>query len=171
MTVILVDVDGVLADFTGHLSKETGIPEDAFTAFKFEDCLTPEQTELCRDVLARPGFCSTIPAYKGAKSFVKNLKKLGEVVAVTAPWHSCTTWEWERRGWLKNLGIGRMISAKAEDKHLIQGEYLIEDRIDTLECWRGGGRFPILLDRPWNRTEIFTPRLHSYREIVDYIKA
>lgn len=107
------------------------------------------------DMSRAPGFCASLPWYRGARTFVEVLKDFGNVWAVTAPWNS-STWDSERRAWLAPvLNPSKVISCNTLAKPLVRGDVLIEDRTATLVAWlaenpKGLG---ILLDRPWNRND------------------
>lgn len=150
---ILIDVDGVLADFVAHVRKVCSI-ESEVTEMELSLSVTPEELARVKEEAAKPGFCQSMPAYKGAKEFLAELMAIDDVRAVTSPWFS-PTWAHERKLWLIDLGLpaSNVISCSADSKPLVQGRVLIEDHPTTLVRWLAmnpDGR-GILRHVYWNR--------------------
>lgn len=172
--VILLDVDGVLADFVGdflrvanRISGESYAPEDVK-----EWDLSVLYPEVFRkqifEAMNEEGFCRYLPKLPGSEEAVKMLRELGKVYAVTAPWVSSKTWCWERTNWLM-----RHFDFAAEDvlhvtkKHLIQGDVLIDDRDVNVAKWLlANPGIGILWDAPYNRaSKAKVPRATSWFEV------
>lgn len=179
---VLVDVDGVLADFEGHARKEAGYTSEV-TEMDFGMCLTNVERANVENSAIRMGFCASIPLYVGAQRFIRLLHESHDVYAVTAPWQSSTHWEYERRRWLRVAGFDRdkIISCPSAAKALIGGDVLIEDTPSTLVRWLHAhpNGLGLLRDLPWNQLESKTfgmlgghPRMtrcRTYDEMLDKV--
>jgi 5'(3')-deoxyribonucleotidase len=155
---ILLDVDGVIADFCGsalEVIKQLGHGEflpDHVVEFAME-LLVPEHARPSfLERLQADGFCSALAPYDGAQDFVRELRSLGEVVVVTAPMPGSTSWRVERESWLqRHFGLTYVVST--HEKHTVRGDFLIEDKWENAVGWAEAhpmGRV-LLLDRPYNR--------------------
>lgn len=141
--VILLDVDGVIANFIDgalpiaerltrqkhhhddidqwHMEKALGLTEDQTHAFYAE--------------IASEGHCIKLPVYEGAIDGVKALREIADVHPVTAPFAS-TYWVGERETWLLNhFGFHHHDVVHTNAKHLIRGDILIEDKPETIVKW------------------------------------
>ena len=90
--IILLDVDGVVADFEGAVRctvAEVGYVLPTLTEWNFTANLSAEVFDHYRDRASQPGWCAAIEPYPGAERFVAELRTLGDVVAVTAPLGCC----------------------------------------------------------------------------------
>ena len=97
--IILLDVDGVVADFEGAVRRtvaEVGYTLPTATEWNFTSQLPAEVSDHYLAHAEQPGWCAGIDPYPGAERFVAELRTLGDVVAVTAPLGCCPTWESER---------------------------------------------------------------------------
>jgi 5'(3')-deoxyribonucleotidase len=162
--VVLLDVDGVIADFvqaymdivfevTGRrYDPEKQTVYDIVTACE----LTPAEharvqkythcTEFCRD---------DILPYEGAVETVRRIAEIADVYFVTAPFVDHETWVHDRSLWLKRY-FGNELGGKAiftEQKHLVRGDVFVDDKVSnaltwSAECPDGSA---IVWDRPYNR--------------------
>lgn len=152
---ILLDVDGVIADFYGAVSqvlwgfrngwpnaiRPDGVP------WQPEDCrqyniqqalgLNDNLWQATCERIDRPGFAHhCIGPYPGAVDVVEKLSRLGEVFFITKPWSTSRTWAYDREQWLIDhfqhvINVHeRVISTGV--KHLVRGDVFIEDNPDTL---------------------------------------
>lgn len=178
--IILLDVDGVLADFIGHLiaqceSSGTPMPPREDWTFYWDTCLTHEQRSaayrLLDDQLLRPStgaeFCRTLPVIEGAQEAVAFLSQIGKVYIVTATWRACAGWEKARRDWLKeHFGIHPRDVISTSEKHLVRGDLFIDDKPNQVSAWSEANPFGAarLFHRPHNRGAPFTmQRVHDWR--------
>ena len=105
---ILVDCDGVLADFTGALCKELhkeghgSWTDEHLTTWELKACFPTKSHSAIERIMTRPGFFASIPRYPGAQSFIKDLRKRGDVSAVTVVTGKA---QQERYDWLCSLGF------------------------------------------------------------------
>ena len=86
MPTILLDIDGVLADFVGAVRRtcaEVGHNLTSPTAHNFTDNLPAPVYAHYVGASTQFGWCSAIEPYEGAYAFVADLHTLGDVVAVT----------------------------------------------------------------------------------------
>lgn len=153
--IILLDVDGVVADFEGAVRRtvaEVGYVMPAPTEWNFTLSFPAEISDHYLNRASQPGWCSAIEAYPGAERFVAELRTLGDVVAVTAPLGCCPTWESERREWLRCRGIHDVVSTRRKD--LVYGDVLIEDKVENLRAWYDRWQrdaYGILVQHTYNR--------------------
>lgn len=162
---ILVDADGVMADFTSAylnvLADITGRYHSSseVTSWEFKECVASEDED--KAVWARiretPGLVRNLAPIWGLKSALAELRQLGDVVCVTSPvWG--TTWAEERYHWLAEHGdFGRRDIVFASDKSHVHGDVLIDDHVKNLAEWfheHGQRRgYPLLVDQPYNRRD------------------
>jgi len=155
---LLVDVDGVLADFTGALCKELHKEghgtwtDEHLTTWELKTCFPPKSHSAIERIMTRPGFFASIPRYAGAQQFVRSLRRRGDVSAVTVVTGKA---QQERYDWLLSLGFQDHEIVLCSDhlhKRAVPGDAIIDDRIETLEKCSHGVR--IVFDRPWNQKEV-----------------
>lgn len=180
--IILVDCDGVLADFTGQMAKSLfarhsfDLPLD-HKDFGFTD-VSGWQSKFW-DACHEEGFVSGMDVLPGSAHAINELRSLGRVVCVTAPFDGARYWHNERVRWLKkHLDFGYKDIIFAADKSLIVGDALIDDKAETILNWNHG--LAILRDRPWNRTncpDLYTDwlaykvRAYSWDDVIREVKA
>jgi 5'(3')-deoxyribonucleotidase len=179
MTRILVDCDGVMADFTSeylnvlHLQTGRDVPHTAITEFDFAKCgiCTPdEDKEVWAHIKARPGAIRGLRAYPAIGTALADLRELGDVVCVTGPvWGS--SWAEERFQWLAEYGFSAKTVVFASNKALIAGDVLIDDALHNLQDWRLENHrgFGICVDRPWNRHGTQHPRVMGLAGAAAYL--
>ncbi len=176
MKTVLVDVDGVLADFVGGVCARVNetIPKIVHqfkpTDFKEWDIgkLLPSYW---KGIVSKPGFCYNLEPYPDAKEGMKALLDSGaKIVVVTSPWHS-ETWISERIEWLAlHMKISRQDVIFAEGKHkaLIKGDFLIEDSLENAQAWnRNQSGYAHLVNRPWNQDTTLLERVDSFSHAVE----
>jgi 5'(3')-deoxyribonucleotidase len=142
---ILLDCDGILADFIGTallvLRAESGLvlPRESITTWEVFDSMPYEaqayKTRVYNLMKGRLG-CFSMRAYDGAKEGVKRLQELGEVVIVTSPFPDSDTWMSERERWLKfHFGITREHVIHTYCKHHVKGDFFIDDKTSSVLKW------------------------------------
>lgn len=178
---ILLDVDGVLADFIGPVcalaewaTKRKHKREDV-TRFDFASCLrlSPDEKREVVKSLKEPGFWDSLPVFDGAQEGVARLREVADVVIVTSPWNSCPTWLYEREAWLKkhfDIAHGDVISTNR--KHVVYGAMLIDDKTETLHAWRKvWGNGAVQWQTPHNRLDEWTGRsTRSWDQLVEWAR-
>lgn len=170
---ILIDCDGVLADFTGALCRSLRLRgfnrhADSVLHWDLASSLTPPEMAMVDEIVSEPGWCSDIEWFPGAKNTVRALRHAGhELICVTSPWPS-RTWMAERLDWLSPLFHRQdVIFAPAKHKPLVAGDLLIEDHPGTCGRWLASnpGCTALLIDRPWNShlAKEFWPHVGMFR--------
>lgn len=142
---ILLDVDGVLADFVSAyldiVERVTGRryqPHDV-TSFDIGESLGLARAEsaACKRALGNsPCVARTLGIYPGAREGVRRLNEIADVYIVTSPWNSNPTWTHDREWWLHEhfrIPHSRIVHTSA--KHLCRGDFLVDDRTETLRQW------------------------------------
>lgn len=158
MTRILLDVDGVVADFVGSFRAEaqklyehdlanglgaewaeyatsTGKPTD--WDLRKSLGLTTAQESRVWEAVCKPGFATTLETLPKAKEAVLLFKKLGlDVVFLTAPCPGSPTWAYDRKQWLEqHFGTPvRVIST--HEKECVYGDIFVDDKLANIEVWK-----------------------------------
>ena len=178
---ILVDCDGVLSNFVRAFQKGaneiTGLnrTEEENIDWDFLTLYPKDRHQEILEPIGKIGWCAGLEPYPGARRGVDELRKIGKVYCVTAPWHS-STWCWERTEWLiSHMGFDKNDVLHIHDKWLVQGLTLIDDKPETLVKWcEATGNIGILWDQPYNRlfktgTNIW--RAASWENVIYHVKA
>lgn len=158
----LIDVDGVVANFSEHLLGRVGssatfddVTEwDIFSLIERKD--GPERKKVALQMMEDPEFWASLPVMEGAIEGVNIIKETMEVFWVTSPWPTCQGWDIARRTWL-NTHFG------ADPKHVIitaskfvcVGDMFIDDHVDNVEKWQQHhpDKMALLYDAPYNKGE------------------
>lgn len=160
---ILVDMDGVLADFeAGFLARWRAlhpelpyIPLDERQDFYLEKDYPKEHRPRVFAIFTSPGFFRELPLVPGGKAAIEAMRDLGHDVSIcTSPLKAYKNCVLEKYEWVEeHLGFGwtgRIILLK--DKTLVRGDVLIDDRPRII-----GAMTPqwehVLYDQPYNRRE------------------
>lgn len=158
--IILVDMDGVLADFEAGFLKiwKRRFPHHPQTlekrkTFRLADSLPNGLNQDIRSVLSSPGFFANLKPIPRAKEALEKMQKLGhEVLICTSPiseYENCVLGKYR---WVaKNLGFDwtkKVIMTK--DKTLIFGNILIDDKPEY-KGMRKPAWIHALFDAPYNR--------------------
>ena len=143
---VLLDVDGVLADFIGEaLAIANDLLGCAFRrehvhSFDFTTALglTPyAAAAVKRRIGSTPGLARSLDVYPGAIAGVRRLRQIADVYIVTSPWNSNPTWTHDREVWLRRhfaIPSEKVIHTSA--KHVCVGDVLVDDRTETCVAWR-----------------------------------
>jgi 5'-nucleotidase len=169
---ILVDMDGVLADFEqGFLDRwrarhpdQPYVPLEERTAFYILDQYPQHLKPLIREIQYEPGFIRELPPIPGAVAAMDAMRDAGlEVFICSSPFTEYENCVGEKYAWVDaHLGqrwIPRIVLAK--DKTLIKGDVLIDDRpvVDGVAepSWEH-----VLFDQPYNRDQRDKRRLTGW---------
>jgi 5'(3')-deoxyribonucleotidase len=152
---VLLDVDGVLADFAGALLDWAGpqYTRDHLSEWDLTKALGLADRQSEFDAVAgEPGFCESLPLLDGAQDFVEDLRLVADIVVVTSPYSAAKLWTYDRLIWLeRHFKITKHDVIFAKRKHLVRGDVMIDDGPHNVEAFvRAGGR-GLLIDQPWNR--------------------
>jgi 5'(3')-deoxyribonucleotidase len=152
---ILLDCDGVLADFLSTVLREANVFTSplAITDWNLKKCLTVDEYDRVVDLLTHSNIAATMDVMKGAREAVDEFRRRGfGVVVLTSPWISNQTWEHQRRSWLKKhfeVKSSEVISTSA--KHLVDGAVLVDDKVEHVEQWtEHRGRPAVLFKHTFN---------------------
>lgn len=177
-TRILLDIDGVAADFitpcleaifayTGvRYAPARVIDWDIMKALNIPDALG----RAIYASMERPGLCRDIRPYPGAAEGIAQLRVFADVWAVTAPF-SGDHWLPERDVWLRDvLGFksDHILHVRSAAKPAIRGDVLVEDKVSTLEAWAAAHRHGVgvLFERDYNRGQWSGPTVRSWPALV-----
>lgn len=155
-------VDLVLASYNAR--HKTNFTNKDVTQWDIPAALGIPAAELYADV--KPGFCSQIPVYTGALKALNLMRKVADVVCLTAGWDAVDTWDGERREWLvKHCGFKKndIIFAAGERKNLVSGDLFFDDKFSSVDSWSKANPIGkgILFSQPWNRNDFTNDRVSS----------
>lgn len=136
---ILMDVDGVVADTSGHLFELMELSDQKIKKLKswgFFDDMNEEDTKRGREILNTPRFWQTLPVKDGAKRGIRELKALGHRITwLTSPYESCPDWGGIREAWIrKHFGGSDQVIIR-RDKENVDGKVLVDDKPDNIRKW------------------------------------
>lgn len=159
MKTLLLDADGVFVDFVkGYLEavfQVTGkrFTQDQITGFDIGKALglTPEEVEKVKHYI-QPGFCESLDPLPGAIEAIQRLMLITDVYVVTSPFDSLPTWDYERRAWIKkHLGLGKNKIWQGSSKHMIRGDFFVDDRAENCVEWDAhNAGTAVIWESPWN---------------------
>jgi 5'(3')-deoxyribonucleotidase len=161
---VLLDCDGVLADFGTSLLEAVGLEGitaadidewDIFSIIEREAGIQARHKAF--GVLEDPHFWAGMRLMPGAQELVQMLKAFQcDIHVVTSPWVACAGWDKARREWLCaafSLRHDRLIITEAKSK--VVGDVFIDDKIEHVRAWEEAHPYSIavLMDAPYNRNE------------------
>lgn len=198
MKPILIDMDGVVADFVDAYYEMATLPKynalaDVLPEFTFnidrfyiDECIAPENrtdevTRLANEIVNEEGLFLQMNPIRGAVDGVKRLKEKSgrDIFFVSAPHKSNKHSYSEKAIWIeRHFGeewLDRLILTR--DKTVVSGCVLIDDKPNPM------GKFSpdwthIVFDQPYNQTDVATKgkrRMFSWKDIdvdslVHYLK-
>lgn len=156
---VLIDVDGVLADFVTPLLKACGssLTLEQITEYEFfTHHMSQDQRARAFEVCDTPQFWADLPVISGAQVAVEHIRAKYPVVFLTQPWSGCRQWHKVRLAWLgRHFGATHreFVPLHGSLKHLVDGLVLIEDSPANLEAWarHHPDRLSVIFNQPWNR--------------------
>jgi 5'(3')-deoxyribonucleotidase len=143
---VLMDVDGVCADFVGgvialvdeisgkKVQRETLNRWDIFPLLP----LSVEERAVFHSRIQKPGFCDSLKMLPGAKEGINAIKRMGiQVVFVTSPYATSPTWCYERSNWLisHGLALNHKEIVHAQNKAVVAGDILVDDNVENVRDW------------------------------------
>lgn len=176
MSVILVDVDGVVADtHTSWLSmynRDYGdnLKVADITRWAMHEFVKPECGRKIYEYLERPDFYDETLPIKEALEGVRFLRQLGHrVIFVSAGLFESKVRWLGRFGFLNEFPYKDDCRASTaldvvlcNDKSLIKGDYLIDDRVENVERYGDG----FVFSQPWNvNADFYGGRVDSWMDI------
>jgi 5'-nucleotidase len=166
---ILVDMDGVLADFEGHLMTQwRSLYPNSFHMrpeerkdFYISDYFPEEERQKVLDLMYAREFFANLPTIPGGKEALTEMRALGwQVWLCSSPLIQNRTGASEKYDWIEqHLGqewIGDLILAT--DKTLVQGDILIDDRPVIEGAYKPSWEH-VLYDQVYNREQTGKRRL------------
>ncbi len=180
--IIGVDVDGVLADFVGCVlgiynstiwdSKSKQLKYDDVYCYDVENLIGQSSWDSILNIIDDHYLVRRLNIHKGALEGVLELRKMGRVVFVTAPYWSNKNWIHDRVSWLERLFAAKKADIVfTSDKSTFGGDLLIDDAPKHLERWvNGTGKPAIRLDRPWNKECSIGTLAKDWPEVVELSK-
>ena len=159
--LVLVDMDGVLADFEGHLmdtwrARYPGLfdlPREERRTFYLSRQFPTEQRGKLFQIMYSSGFFAALPPIPGGRQALEDMQDLGwEVFLCSSPLIGNPTGASDKFAWVEeHLGKewrGRLILAS--DKTLVHGDILIDDRPEVKGVAQPSWEH-VLYDQPYNR--------------------
>lgn len=180
---ILLDCDGVLADFTGHLlyaigSRLTSADVDRWDVLELLD--REGLRSAAKAELATPSWWRAQPLMPGARDLIRALVDAqADVVIVTSPWISCVGWESARRDWVRMawFEVGAIRAPEVivtSRKELVDGAVFVDDKTEHVEAWAASrpDRPAWLFDAPHNRSSTIARRIRGWtNETIAHVLA
>lgn len=175
---ILVDMDGVLANYQAHLlatwekehPEKFAIAQSAVTEHDIDKLFPHEYRSMIEEITLRERFFASLPPIAGGREALEDMLSAGHNVRIcTAPkkvFHHCIGEKFE---WV-NLHLGKKWIERivlTRDKTLVHGDILIDDK----PCITGS-QTPVwehvFYDQPYNRHITTQKRLtwKDYREVL-----
>ncbi len=158
---VLVDMDGVLADWTGLFNERISslYPHLDFpflkdnSSWEMATGATPEMLEAINLVKEMPGFYADLKPIEGGRAALEAMLAQGFDVSIcTSPWIQNPTCASDKLAWLdRHIGHGwadRAIITK--DKTTVRGDFLIDDKPDIKGIYRPEWEH-IVFDAPYNK--------------------
>jgi 5'-nucleotidase len=179
--IILVDLDGPLADLEGEFLKrwreqypsEFFVPFDQRKNFFLNDDYPEHLRGQAAAILATSGFFADLPVVPGGIEAVKKMAAAGhKVFLCTSDIYANKTGLTDKRAWVERY-LGRDFAKAmifARDKTLIRGNLLIDDKLEiTGVCapeWQ-----QVVYDQPFNRSVVGKLRItmdwSNWEEVVN----
>jgi len=155
---VLLDVDGVLADFAGALLRWAGpkYTREQLTEWDLTKALgLGDRQHLFDEYASEPGFCEWLPVIDGAQDFVEGLRSVADIVIVTSPYSAARLWTFERLRWLeRHFGISKYDVIFAKRKYLVRGDIMVDDGPHNIEEFVMRGGHGLLIEQPWNAASL-----------------
>jgi 5'(3')-deoxyribonucleotidase len=178
MATILVDMDGVIANWGAQYDIDLGlegrhakgIPRTSEQrSFDLTKNRTREEQAIIKRLMDRPGFYADLEPIKGAVAALREMRESGHMVWIcTSPWPSNRTCMQDKLDWVKlHLGddwLSQVILV--HDKTLHYGDILIDDRPDIKNADQAKWQ-QVLFDQPYNHEPdgpIMRPRIREWSE-------
>lgn len=177
MGTILLDVDGVCADFTGMVRTfcaGAGYEMPTPTEWDFLKALPTDHHATDAggfkvnvrqhvDVFLQKAVAwEKMRAIDGAIHAVEAFRRDSHrVVFVTSPWESCREWANVRRVWLRNHFKADAVDVVVcKDKSLVRGDVFVDDKPENVGAWGQVNAYRAFIwDAPYNQGWAVIPRL------------
>lgn len=157
---IVLDVDGVLADFVGGALRIVNslTPYNTFarhhvTEWEIESLLPEQARWAFRAQLNRPGFAAGLRPLGSEVLYARALQAWGhDVVIATSPLETSPTWVAERNEWV-GWHLGGVEIYHTHDKTGVRGDIFVDDKPEHVRAWQAANPkgMAYLFDAPYNR--------------------
>lgn len=170
---ILLDVDGVLADFVTPaleiVRNVTGapVPEDALEDWDIFRAYPKDVQNKFYDAFKCEGWCMGLEPYPGSQEGIALLERVADVYFVTSPMHG-PHWAYERTLWLKKyFGVPAKRVVHTNAKYLCVGDIFVDDKFDHVENWQKAHPHgcSVLWTQPYNRKNEWPHRATCWEEV------
>lgn len=173
--IILLDMDGVMADFTGKLLELYNYISNE--KVKLSDIKTDKVTKYVGDPIAikrikdSPGFIRMLEPIEGAIEGVHELVKKGHEIRFVSNGTNCPSSGHEKREWLK-FYFSKIWSkpplALMWDKSWVRGDVLLDDTPRNLQnlCPDTKG---LLFHQPYNASVTGYDRIYDWSQFLDWV--
>lgn len=176
--IVLLDQDGVLADFvTGfrqaweRFGLAPLVDTSTWTQWDLTHYLPTEHKHMIDVIMGQPGFFLNLPPMPGAVEAVLGMQEAGAEVFVCSTPVATSDWcTMEKIQWLRRH-LGERISKRVfftHDKTMVRGHYLIDDKPEIKGCVQPVWNH-VVFDWPYNAHVKNKPRLHNWgqwREVL-----
>ncbi len=174
---VLLDVDGVLADFWSAAEKvvlwATGkpLPDDVYEGLDMFRSYDTETQSRIYNQFKQAGWCLALQPYPGAADFISRLTAIADVYFVTSPMDG-PNWAHERHLWLKehfNVPSKQVVSTNA--KYLCVGDVFVDDKFEHIVNWQKAHKsgIAVLWNQPYNTKDSWDYRAMTYDNVFDFV--
>ena len=172
--LILLDMDGVVADFVGAALRAHGLPETTHVAqWEMERTIGCTLDEFWRAIDALPDFWRSLRPYDRAREWVDELREIAPVVIASTPSRNpaCAGQKVE---WLyRHLGewtCGHYMLGARKDLLARRGHVLIDDNVMTCRRFGISGGDAITFRQPWSSVA-YVSVVDSQRDVLERLQA
>ena len=171
--IFFVDIDDICALLTPvwlaryNLDYNDTLTEKDLHSWGIWEYVKPECGKLIYTYLNNPHIYDTVLPREGSKEGVNALRNMGfrVVFATSTPMSTAG----RKFFWLQEHGFHPESRdyVECEDKSLLLGDFMFDDGFHNVKGFRGMG---FLLTRPWNRTEVWNPRVTSWKQMISEVE-
>lgn len=190
MKIILCDVDGVVANLVTGFQNFTHSQFNVdfeYTDIVFHNDMgrSPRLNKVNNQLARFGGFSALFEMFmkdrdvygkwidpiNGALSAIADLRSTHEIIFVTALMKSARDHFRSKMEWIERFFPDiQIMTGSSSIKHLVHGDYAIDDRYDTCMRWEGSGTRSFLFRQPWNECPVGT-QAYNWKQIVEEIRA
>lgn len=166
--VILVDMDGIIADLMGrllglyNLEFGTYYTHSQITNWNFDKCV-PNGKVLYK-YMSSPGLFKSLDPIPGAIEALRALKKAGHELHIATTPYIKGTCSQDKLDWVEQYlpFIGGRNTILIRDKTMLKGDVLIDDKPDTIERYRATWPVSVIASIAYPYNEIVKDKLDIY---------
>jgi len=177
MLTILLDMDGVIANFTkrilehyNHLTNE-GVKISDLKTYKTSKYVGDPY--LLRKIKDSPGFIRYLEPIDGAIDGVRSLKKDGHDICFVSNATNCPTAGHEKREWLKYyFGVLWQYPplVLTKQKYRVRGDVLIDDDPNNLKHLEAETK-GLLFSQPYNASVTGYERIYDWSHVLEWVRS